>query len=105
MAEEPLETQFRRINQLKKILGISWEKVRSIKEQIKDDDPYIVVKRKIDPKKENLLRSMDLKGVHMQEESKRFYPHGDLASHVIGRVDFSEKGISGAELEFNSILR
>lgn len=105
LPEEPLETQFRRINQLKKILGISWEKVRNIKEQIKDDDPYIVVKRKIDPKNEKRLRSLDLKGVHMQEEPKRFYPHGDLASHVIGRVDFSEKGISGAELEFNSTLR
>ncbi|MGM0466593.1 MAG: peptidoglycan D,D-transpeptidase FtsI family protein [Acidobacteriota bacterium] len=105
VAEEPLETQFQRINQLKKILGISWKKVRNIKEQIKDDDPFIYVKRKIEPENEELLRSMDLKGVHMLEESKRFYPHGDLASHVIGRVDFSEKGISGVELEFNSLLR
>jgi len=104
IVEEPLETQFRRINQLKNILGISWEKVRDIKEQIKDDDPYIVVKRKIDPQKEELLRNMDLKGVHMREGSKRFYPHEDLASHVIGRVDFSEKGVSGVELEFNSRL-
>ena len=105
VAEEPLETQFQRINQLKKILGISWKKVTNIKEQIKDDDPFIYVKRKIEPENEELLRSMDLKGVHMLEESKRFYPHGDLASHLIGRVDFSEKGISGVELEFNSLLR
>ncbi|MFW6140350.1 MAG: peptidoglycan D,D-transpeptidase FtsI family protein [Acidobacteriota bacterium] len=105
MEEEPLEKQFRRINQLQKILGISTQKAREIKEQIKENDPFIYVKRKIDPKKEDLLKSMNLKGVHMLEESKRLYPHGELASHVIGRVDFSEKGISGVELKFNSLLR
>jgi cell division protein FtsI/penicillin-binding protein 2 len=103
--EESLETQFKKINQLKKILGISAEKTRNIKAQIKTNDPFIYIKRKIEPEKELILTNMSLKGVHMLEESKRFYPHRDLASHVIGRIDFSEKGISGAELRFDSILR
>ncbi|MBD3414714.1 MAG: hypothetical protein GF421_09830 [Candidatus Aminicenantes bacterium] len=103
--DEPLDVQFRRINQLKRILGISSKKVRSIKSQIREDDPHIVLKRKIEPEKEALLNDLSLKGVHMREESKRFYPHNDLASHVIGRVDFYEKGINGVELKFNSLLR
>jgi len=102
---EPLKKQFRRIDQLRKVLDISAQKARNIKSQIRDDDPFIYIKRKIDPEKESLLKNQDLEGVHMLEESKRFYPHSNLASHVIGRVDFSEEGISGAELRFNSILR
>lgn len=102
---ESLEIQFQRIDQLKKILGISWEKVRNIKSQIKMDDPFIYIKRKIEPEEEDKLKELDFKGIHMIEESKRFYPHGNLASHVIGRVDFSEKGISGVEVKFDSVLR
>ncbi len=103
--DEPLDIQYSRINKLRRILGLSAEKARSIKSQIKDNDPYIHIKRKIEPEEENIVKKMDLKGVHMVEESKRFYPYGDLASHVIGRVDFSENGVNGAELQYNSLLR
>ena len=103
--DEPLDIQYSRINKLRRILGITAEKTRSIKSQIKDNDPYIPIKRKIEPEEENVLREMDLKGMLMVEESKRFYPYRDLASHVIGRVDFYENGINGAELQYNSLLR
>jgi len=103
--DEPLDIQYSRINKLRRILGISAKKTRSIKSQIKDNDPFIYIKRKIEPEEEKVLKGMNLKGVHMLEESKRFYPYGDLASHVIGRVDFSENGINGAELQYNSLLR
>ncbi len=103
--DEPLDVQYSRINKLRRILGLSAEKARSIKSQIKDNDPWIFIKHKIEPEEENILKQMDLKGVHMREESKRFYPYRDLASHVIGRVDFYENGINGAELQYNTLLR
>jgi len=103
--DEPLDIQYSRINKLRRILGISAKKTRSIKSQIKDNDPFIPIKHKIEPEEESILKEMNLKGVHMREESKRFYPNGDLASHVIGRVDFSENGINGIELQYNSLLR
>ncbi len=37
-------------------------------------------------------------------ESRRVYPAGDVALNVLGRVDIDNKGISGIELQYDSIL-
>lgn len=53
----------------------------------------------------NLLDKNDLSGVHFVREPHRFYPHGKLASHVLGYVDIDEKGLAGIELKYNDLLR
>jgi len=37
-------------------------------------------------------------------ESRRFYPAGDVALDVLGRVNIDNKGISGIELQYDSLL-
>ncbi|MDR1482722.1 MAG: penicillin-binding protein 2 [Synergistaceae bacterium] len=43
-------------------------------------------------------------GLYATRESQRMYPHGELASHVIGFCDIDDFGLSGLEREWNSIL-
>lgn len=54
------------------------------------------------------VASLDVKkypGLFMIYEPKRLYPHGDLGSAVLGGTDIDNNGISGLELEYDSLLR
>jgi cell division protein FtsI (penicillin-binding protein 3) len=58
---------------------------------------FLWVKRKIDFEEAQNLRNLRLEWIHIQDESQRHYPKGMLAAHVLGSVDFEEKGNAGIE--------
>ena len=45
-----------------------------------------------------------IKGIHLEPESKRYYPYGTLASQVIGFSNASNTGCEGIEASYNSFL-
>jgi cell division protein FtsI (penicillin-binding protein 3) len=63
------------------------------------------VARKADTETTERIRSLNLRGIYFQKESKRFYPKGDLAAQVIGYVGTDDAGLSGIEREFDEKLR
>jgi len=65
---------------------------------------FLWVKRKIGPEESESIRSLNLDWVEYRRESRRFYPKGALASHVIGSVDHEEKGNAGIEQNLNDDL-
>jgi cell division protein FtsI (penicillin-binding protein 3) len=65
---------------------------------------FLWVKRKITPEESEKLRSYNLDWVEFRTESRRFYPKGPLAAHVIGSVDHEEKGNAGVEQTLNQDL-
>ena len=66
---------------------------------------YLVVKRKISFEEGQRLRSWHSDWIKIQTESQRHYPKGMLAAHVLGGVDFEEKGNGGIEKALDSDLR
>ena len=60
--------------------------------------------RKPDPEISARIRSLNLRGVYFQKESKRYYPKGDLAAQVLGYVGMDDSGLSGIEREYESQL-
>lgn len=66
---------------------------------------FLWVKRKIDPEESRRVRSLNLDWIEFRSESKRFYPSGSLAAHVVGSVDHEENGNSGLELSLNRDLQ
>jgi cell division protein FtsI (penicillin-binding protein 3) len=74
-------------------------------ERAKDEDAgFLWVKRKITPQESESLRSLNLEFVEFRTESERHYPDGMLASHVVGTVDFQERGNLGLEQSVNQVL-
>jgi len=63
------------------------------------------VARKADAETAGRIRSLNLRGIYFQKESKRFYPKGELAAQVLGYVGMDDEGLSGIEREFNDRLR
>jgi cell division protein FtsI (penicillin-binding protein 3) len=55
------------------------------------------VARKIDNSVSSRVRSLNLKGIYFQKESKRFYPKQGLAAQVLGYVGLDDAGLGGVE--------
>jgi cell division protein FtsI (penicillin-binding protein 3) len=60
--------------------------------------------RKPDPEISARIRSLNLRGVYFQKESKRYYPKNELAAQVLGYVGMDDTGLSGVEREYESQL-
>ncbi len=50
------------------------------------------------------ISSLELPGVYLVKESKRYYPYGNTLSHVLGYVGIDNQGLSGLELEYDKYL-
>ena len=61
--------------------------------------------RGLDYKTADLIESYDFSGVYLVKESKRYYPYGELLSHVLGYVGIDNQGLSGIELEYDEYLQ
>ena len=62
---------------------------------------FIWIARRLPAEEIAALRARELFGVHYQKESKRFYPNGSLASHVLGFVGLDNVGLGGIEKVYN----
>jgi cell division protein FtsI (penicillin-binding protein 3) len=62
------------------------------------------IARKLDPDTANRVRELNLKGIYLQKEFKRFYPNGDLAAHVLGYVGTDDNGLGGLERKYDDEL-
>ena len=51
------------------------------------------------------IRDMNLAGVKVDEDTKRYYPYNNLLSHVIGFVGKDNQGIVGLEVKYDSYLK
>ena len=59
------------------------------------------VARRLDPDTATRVRELNLKGVYLQKEFKRFYPNNDLAAQVLGYVGTDDIGLGGLERQFD----
>ena len=68
------------------------------------DRSFAWVKRKVTALEAARVRQLNLKGVHFQKESERFYPKRELAAHVLGHVGMDDQGLAGIELSFDKSI-
>src|SRR5256885_172640 len=60
--------------------------------------------RNPDPEISARIRSLNLRGIYFQKESKRYYPKSELAAQVLGYVGMDDAGLSGIEREYEEQL-
>jgi len=89
---------------LKASLGLTEKELAGIRSRIDSGDTFIYVKRKISWDQAGQIAKLNLKNIYIQRESRRSYPLGTLAAHVLGGVNIDGEGQSGLELQYNSRL-
>lgn len=68
---------------------------RSVREKIKSN---------VDKELADEIREMNLAGVMIDEDYKRYYPYSTLASHVLGFTGSDNQGIVGLEVSYDDLL-
>ena len=62
------------------------------------------VSREVADEIRRFINENGIKGIHLEPESKRYYPYAALASQVIGFTNSSNTGCEGIEAAYNSFL-
>ena len=63
------------------------------------------IKTNVDKETGDRIRDYDLAGVKVDEDYKRYYPYGDLASRVLGFTGGDNQGIIGLEVKYEDYLK
>lgn len=78
---------------------------RGLERKLTTEKPFVWVKRQITPKEAEEVKALDVEGVGMYEEPKRYYPQGRLAGQVLGFVGRDARGLEGLELRYDEYLQ
>ena len=95
--EDPEEV----IEVLSRELALSEEYVRKRVEKYSARER---IKSNVDKETGDVIRNLDLAGVKVDEDYKRYYPYGDLASKVLGFTGGDNQGIIGLEVKYEEYL-
>ncbi|NLW49462.1 MAG: penicillin-binding protein 2 [Candidatus Brocadiaceae bacterium] len=79
--------------------------VGRLRERLARDRSFVWIKRQVTEREADAVRGLALPGIHMRRESKRLYPQGRLAAHVIGFTDIDGRGLAGIEARMDALLR
>ena len=97
-----IEDKERVIEVLSKELGLSEEYVRKRVEKYSSIEK---IKSNVDKSVGDIIRSYELAGVKVDEDYKRYYPYGSLASKVLGFTGGDNQGIIGLEVIYEEYLK
>lgn len=90
------------IRALTEELGLSEETVRK---RVEKRSSIERIKTNVDEETGDRIREMNLAGVKVDEDFKRWYPYGTLASKVLGFTGGDNQGIIGLEVKYEDILK
>ncbi|WP_225629916.1 MULTISPECIES: peptidoglycan D,D-transpeptidase FtsI family protein [Cysteiniphilum] len=65
---------------------------------------FVYLKRQASPFIAQQIKSLDVKGMNIEREFKRFYPDAEVMAHVVGFTNIDDQGQEGIELEYNKYL-
>ena len=86
------------------IARITKQDPRELLARCESSKSFCWLARKPDPDISARIRSLNLRGIYFQTESKRYYPKSELAAQVLGYVGMDDKGLSGIEREYEDQL-
>ncbi len=90
--------------QLTKVLGL---KRGALERQLaaKRDKEFMYLKRRVAPDLAQKVMALEVPGVALLPEYKRFYPAGEVTAHVVGFTNVDDQGQEGMELVYDARLK
>ena len=72
---------------------------------VRQDKEFVYLKRHIQPQLARRVRALNIAGVNIRVEYKRYYPTAEVTAHLIGFTDIDDHGQEGLELALDEQLR
>ncbi len=87
---------------LSSILSINKKKINN---NILKYKRFCWIARKISPEQSRRIKALNMGGVYLIKEPKRFYTNKGSAGHLLGFVGMDSNGLGGLELKYNKYLK
>lgn len=68
-----------------------------LRKKLSGDAGFVWIKREITPTQQKQIHALGIPGIGFLTESRRFYPGGPTAAHIVGLVNIDNQGIAGFE--------
>ncbi|HEV3105636.1 MAG TPA: penicillin-binding protein 2 [Trinickia sp.] len=75
-----------------------------LQERLASERALVLLKRQVDAQTADRIAHLSLAGVTQVASSKRYYPEGESAAHVVGFTDIDDSGLEGIELAADTVL-
>jgi len=85
-------------DELSEILGIDRE---TVQKKVEKRSSREIIKTNVDKETGDAVRKLELPGVKVDEDYKRYYPYGSLASKVLGFTGGDNQGVIGLEVQID----
>ena len=73
--------------------------------KLSSDKSFVWIERQLTPRQESAVNRLGIPGLDFEQEDKRIYPNGRLASDVLGYTSIDNKGLAGVERGLDKELR
>jgi len=84
-----------KVKKLASLLQISESELRK---KLKEDRKQIFLKRQVEPAIAQQIKQLEIPGIGLNNEYRRFYPEGEAMAHVVGFTNVEDRGQEGMEL-------
>jgi cell division protein FtsI (penicillin-binding protein 3) len=85
--------------------GISQQSIKDlIKRNQQKKREFVYLKRGLSPAIAKKIKTLNIPGLYLQEEYRRFYPEGEATAHIVGLTNIDDQGQEGLELAYNQWL-
>ncbi|TCK02999.1 peptidoglycan D,D-transpeptidase FtsI family protein [Marinobacterium mangrovicola] len=92
------------LRQLAQLLDMSREEL--LRDLNKDRERrFLYLKRQVTPELAKSVSGLNIAGIHVDQEYKRYYPAAEVATHLVGFTNVDGEGQEGLELAYNDWLR
>ncbi|MCL6604120.1 MAG: stage V sporulation protein D [Paenibacillus sp.] len=91
--------------QLAPLLGMTEDKLTALLSKRESTVKLQPGGRKITMELAGKIRDLQLPGIVVAEDNKRYYPYGDLAAHILGFTGIDNQGITGVEQVYDKLLQ
>ncbi|MDH3624577.1 MAG: transpeptidase family protein [Myxococcales bacterium] len=98
MDQDPARTARR----LAAVLDVDAKQLAS---RLATDRYFVWIARRVTPHEATRIAELDIPGIGLTTEARRYYPNRHLAAHLLGFADIDGRGIEGIELAFENELR
>lgn len=76
-----------------------------LQKNLKKKREFVYLKRALSPEVANQIKALNISGLFLQQEYRRYYPEGEVTAHVIGFTNIDDHGQEGVELAYNGWLQ
>ena len=84
-----------KVQKLASLLQISETELRK---KLREERKQVFLKRQVEPAIAQQIKQLEIPGIGLNNEYRRFYPEGEAMAHVVGFTNVNDKGQEGMEL-------